>query len=253
MQVRPNLTTKSTNSHANMFKQPLLNNVFLNQIPPLDVTNIAEEQKTALFKTEFCRNWLHGRKCQFGENCLYAHGESERHYKGNIVHNYKNRLCEAYHSTFLCIYGSKCNYRHENYERKYFYFNFENIELKCRFITNKIIMDVQKMLEKGCSPLEIIKYIYEEGLSVHRLSLFKKMNGKHIESLKDLMEDCYELYQRYDSLAEAIDEYNQTGSFGCVSCILSEVIRDFFKLPNEPINNEIEKLFSKHGEIFLGL
>ena len=253
MQIYPNVTKNYIYSSADSYQKSLPNITFINQTPLLNITNITDQPKATLFKTELCRNWLNGNKCQFGEYCYYAHGESERHDKGTIVHHYKNQLCESYHFTFMCTYGSKCNYKHENYERKYFYCNLDNLELKCLFITNKVIMGVRNMLGEKCSAFEIIRYIYEEGLSVNRLRCFKKLCIKPVESLKDLMEDCYELYILYDSLAIAIDEYYQEGLFTGLASILNEMIRDYLKIPRMQANYDIERLFSNNGDIFLGL
>lgn len=64
-----------------------------------------------LYKTELCRSWMDSGRCNYGERCQYAHGETEkrpipRHPK------YKTEACQSYHKTGYCPYGPRCHFIH---------------------------------------------------------------------------------------------------------------------------------------------
>uniref|UniRef100_A0A7E4ZQX2 C3H1-type domain-containing protein n=1 Tax=Panagrellus redivivus TaxID=6233 RepID=A0A7E4ZQX2_PANRE len=64
-----------------------------------------------LYKTELCRSWMDHGRCNYGERCQYAHGETEkrpipRHPK------YKTEACQSYHKTGYCPYGPRCHFIH---------------------------------------------------------------------------------------------------------------------------------------------
>uniref|UniRef100_A0A915CPW1 C3H1-type domain-containing protein n=1 Tax=Ditylenchus dipsaci TaxID=166011 RepID=A0A915CPW1_9BILA len=64
-----------------------------------------------LYKTELCRSWVDTGRCNYGERCQYAHGETEkrpipRHPK------YKTEACQSYHKTGYCPYGPRCHFIH---------------------------------------------------------------------------------------------------------------------------------------------
>jgi hypothetical protein len=64
-----------------------------------------------LYKTELCRSWMDHGRCNYGERCQYAHGDTEkrpipRHPK------YKTEACSSYHKTGYCPYGPRCHFIH---------------------------------------------------------------------------------------------------------------------------------------------
>ena len=93
-----------------------------------------KQKEAALYKTEFCRNWVELGQCRqikniikkkekktyslvnnnrYGSKCRYAHGEEEirivpRHAR------YKTQICRAYHSDGSCPYGTRCTFIHDS-------------------------------------------------------------------------------------------------------------------------------------------
>ncbi|CAD5222659.1 unnamed protein product [Bursaphelenchus okinawaensis] len=64
-----------------------------------------------LYKTELCRSWMESGRCNYGERCQYAHGDTEkrpipRHPK------YKTEACQSYHQSGYCPYGPRCHFIH---------------------------------------------------------------------------------------------------------------------------------------------
>ncbi|CAB3398051.1 unnamed protein product [Caenorhabditis bovis] len=78
------------------------------------------QKNPKLYKTELCRSWMDHGRCNYGERCQYAHGESEkrpvpRHPK------YKTEACQSFHQTGYCPYGPRCHFIHnENTDRSAF-------------------------------------------------------------------------------------------------------------------------------------
>ena len=65
------------------------------------------------YKTEICRNWEMG-KCEFGEDCAFAHGFQELRYKSNIGQKYKTKKCKQFHEQGVCQYGTRCQFKHRD-------------------------------------------------------------------------------------------------------------------------------------------
>ena len=64
------------------------------------------------WKTEICRYWeMHG-ECKFGENCAFAHGDSELKQK-KLTFNYKTKPCKQFFELGYCSYGSRCQFSHK--------------------------------------------------------------------------------------------------------------------------------------------
>jgi len=50
------------------------------------------------YKTEMCKNWVHTAKCEFEQECSYAHGYHELQQKPTAGNrNYKTKLCKKWH------------------------------------------------------------------------------------------------------------------------------------------------------------
>uniref|UniRef100_A0A0N4ZBZ0 C3H1-type domain-containing protein n=1 Tax=Parastrongyloides trichosuri TaxID=131310 RepID=A0A0N4ZBZ0_PARTI len=83
----------------------------------------SKSSKSDSYKTVMCQAWLENKNCNFGENCRFAHGESElRPIKQNLRYNnkYKTKLCDRYTNTGICPYGDRCLFVHPNNGNAYF-------------------------------------------------------------------------------------------------------------------------------------
>ena len=63
-------------------------------------------------KTELCFYWEKYGFCQFGSDCLFAHGELELRTNINISENYKTKLCKQFTEEHFCQYGERCWFIH---------------------------------------------------------------------------------------------------------------------------------------------
>uniref|UniRef100_A0AC35U7U5 C3H1-type domain-containing protein n=1 Tax=Rhabditophanes sp. KR3021 TaxID=114890 RepID=A0AC35U7U5_9BILA len=73
--------------------------------------------KSESYKTVMCQAWLENKNCSFGENCRFAHGETElRPIKANQRYNnkYRTKLCDRYTNGGICPYGDRCLFIHPN-------------------------------------------------------------------------------------------------------------------------------------------
>ena len=69
------------------------------------------------WKTEICRYWEIYGYCKYGENCAFAHGESELNHK-KLTFNYKTKPCKQFFELGFCSYGSRCQFSHKKKEQK---------------------------------------------------------------------------------------------------------------------------------------
>lgn len=65
------------------------------------------------WKTEICHYWEMYGECKYGENCAFAHGESELKER-KLTFNYKTKLCKQFFESGYCPYGSRCQFSHKN-------------------------------------------------------------------------------------------------------------------------------------------
>ncbi|KNC50311.1 uncharacterized protein AMSG_06792 [Thecamonas trahens ATCC 50062] len=67
-----------------------------------------------LFKTALCIKWMNNpESCPYGEECSFAHGESElREPPPRVPKEYKTKLCALYHASGWCPYGKRCHFIH---------------------------------------------------------------------------------------------------------------------------------------------
>ncbi len=96
------------------------------------------------FKTEICHFYEINKFCKYGENCAFAHGESELKNR-KLSFNYKTKPCKQFFELGYCSYGSRCQFSHKQKFKSISYlklltnFPFEkisdNILLKPRFDT----------------------------------------------------------------------------------------------------------------------
>ena len=64
------------------------------------------------WKTEICRYWEMYGQCKFGDNCAFAHGDSELK-KRKMTFNYKTKPCKQFFELGYCSYGSRCQFSHK--------------------------------------------------------------------------------------------------------------------------------------------
>lgn len=63
-------------------------------------------------KTEPCKNFAKG-KCNYGDDCAFAHGVDELRKKSHVASRYKLAQCQSYHGgRFYCQYGQRCQFAH---------------------------------------------------------------------------------------------------------------------------------------------
>ena len=64
------------------------------------------------WKTEICRNWEMYGQCKYGNNCAFAHGDSELKQR-KISFNYKTKPCKQFFELGYCSYGIRCQFSHK--------------------------------------------------------------------------------------------------------------------------------------------
>ena len=67
------------------------------------------------WKTEMCKYWEMYGKCKFGDNCAFAHGDSELKQR-KLTFNYKTKPCKQFFELGYCTYGSRCQFSHKKEE-----------------------------------------------------------------------------------------------------------------------------------------
>lgn len=66
--------------------------------------------KSALYKTELCRNFVLNNSCQYGLKCQFAHGQDDK--RTLQLHNYKTKKCISFKTTGTCRYNDRCRFSH---------------------------------------------------------------------------------------------------------------------------------------------
>ena len=69
------------------------------------------------WKTEICRNWEMYGECKYGDNCAFAHGDSELKQR-KLTFNYKTKPCKQFFELGYCSYGSRCQFSHKKEDLK---------------------------------------------------------------------------------------------------------------------------------------
>ena len=64
------------------------------------------------WKTEICRNWEMYGECKYGNNCTFAHGDSELKTR-KLSFNYKTKACKQFFELGYCSYGIRCQFSHK--------------------------------------------------------------------------------------------------------------------------------------------
>jgi len=92
-------------------------------------TDISFKQK---FKTEQCKYWELNKICKYGDNCAFAHGNTEMRQKVVPTSNYKTKKCRQFFENGYCPYGARCQFLHTDDDTKPFTYKnlLRNIEEK---------------------------------------------------------------------------------------------------------------------------
>ena len=69
------------------------------------------------WKTEICHYWEMYGECKYGDNCAFAHGDSELKQR-KLTFNYKTKPCKQFFELGYCSYGSRCQFRHKKEDLK---------------------------------------------------------------------------------------------------------------------------------------
>ncbi len=69
------------------------------------------------WKTEKCHYWEMYGECKFGNNCAFAHGDSELKQR-KMTFNYKTKPCKQFFEIGYCSYGIRCQFSHKKDDLK---------------------------------------------------------------------------------------------------------------------------------------
>ena len=69
------------------------------------------------WKTEICRYWEMYGECKYGDNCAFAHGDSELKQR-KMTFNYKTKPCKQFFEIGYCSYGTRCQFSHKKKDLK---------------------------------------------------------------------------------------------------------------------------------------
>ena len=84
------------------------NNYYYNEKEKVDDFNNFKTK----WKTEMCRYWEMYGQCKYGNNCAFAHGDSELK-KRKLSFNYKTKPCKQFFELGYCSYGIRCQFSHK--------------------------------------------------------------------------------------------------------------------------------------------
>ena len=154
-------------------KEPNFKNIKISNL-----TKIKNEDFKIKFKTEICHFYEINGYCKFGENCSFAHGESELKSR-KLSFNYKTKLCIQFFEFGYCPYGLRCQFSHkkENYNVSYLKIlndiNDEKINQdllsKRRLLTfeNLVYFDLEKIKENRILLYEDLKNAKKENEKIN--------------------------------------------------------------------------------------
>jgi hypothetical protein len=132
------------------------------------------------WKTEICHYWEMYGECKFGDNCAFAHGDSELK-KRKMTFNYKTKPCKQFFELGYCSYGARCQFSHKKEDLK----------------KEKNINEDEK--NDGVSYLKIIKEFLSDDSQISlelvkrpRLMTFEKITSSTLEESKNSKLQLYE-------------------------------------------------------------
>ena len=137
--------------------------------------------------------------CKYGDNCAFAHGESELKNR-KISSNYKTKPCKQFFEIGFCPYGSRCQFSHKK--------EFENNK------NNKNSISYLKSISNFLKS----EKISEELLKRPRLLTFENIFHSQIGEAKENRKKFYEdiLNAKYNlrlSEASTISEFSFDDDF----------------------------------------
>ena len=176
------------NSNETLEYQGLLHKIMYPDLPKNNIFYFKEKTPQeeynnyqSKWKTEICRYWEMYGNCKYGENCAFAHGESELNQR-KLTFNYKTKPCKQFFELGYCSYGSRCQFSHKNMD----------IKNKKEYKNNKV--SYLKIIEELLSEENQISY---ELLKRPRLMTFESIT--HC-SLEESEKSKLKLYQDFINL-----------------------------------------------------
>ena len=97
-----------------MYQYPIINSQKNDNIFHYNEKEKSEEYNNfkTKWKTEICRNWEMYGECKYGNNCAFAHGDSELKTR-KLSFNYKTKACKQFFELGYCSYGIRCQFSHK--------------------------------------------------------------------------------------------------------------------------------------------
>ncbi|CAD8069477.1 unnamed protein product [Paramecium sonneborni] len=149
------------------------------------------EEYTKKKKTELCKNFVMTGTCKYGNECSFAHGNTELQPKTHLHSKYKTKPCKRFFQQGYCPYGIRCQYIHgeliDNTEFDGFLQNsYKELGLKApissKFLKTEQRNDIQRFIitmnKKNIDP-ELFIY------SKSRLTFFKQITDPQFNFLSD--------------------------------------------------------------------
>ena len=112
LKINPETATKIEDEYQGLMFHPKNNNNEYENIYHLKDEYSEYNNFRTKWKTEICRNWEMYGECKFGDNCAFAHGDSELK-KRKMTFNYKTKPCKQFFELGYCLYGSRCQFSHK--------------------------------------------------------------------------------------------------------------------------------------------
>ena len=165
-----------------------------------DIENIYKDDynnfKTK-WKTEICRYWEMYGQCKFGDNCAFAHGDSELKQR-KMTFNYKTKPCKQFFELGYCSYGSRCQFSHkkenenENNDISYLKIIKEFLssekEISHELLKRPRLMTFEKIIESTLEESEKSKLkLYEDIINIKqsKIRLSEDTNYSNISNDKN--------------------------------------------------------------------
>ena len=105
--------------------------------------------------------------CKYGNNCAFAHGESELKNR-KLSFNYKTKPCKQFFEIGFCSYGSRCQFSHK-----------KDYKISVNYL--KILTDFL-----------YIEKISENILLKPRLAIFESLAHSNLKQIKEYRIQLYE-------------------------------------------------------------
>ena len=119
-------------TYKNKIQIPNKNSTIIKILPSNYNNNYDFKKK---FKTEICHFWEMNGYCKYGDNCAFAHGESELKNR-KMSFNYKTKPCKQFFEMGYCTYGSRCQFSHK---KDSFLYSFSYLKSLSELISNEKI------------------------------------------------------------------------------------------------------------------